>query len=389
MTCVPRTSSSSTSATSMKTDFFAVAADYNSIVHNIGNDGRTPLVQQSPGCGGWPHAAADVPEHLGIDDQRQPRLHDVRGAAVHAVDRRRQHRRRAGGAGADRHRRRPRPQPAVLGEGELPPRAAARQRRSVVELHQLRNRDAVGHGVPDAGRGLRRVAQPAVGQCPRRAPLQLVQRPGEVARVRQPVSRDRRAVGDGRHRRGGHRRRRSGGGPHDQPAQQHGLPHVARDHVEDGAPYADHRGREPGPPGAERPVLSIHDQHRRGHAGAGGSDVVAAGAVVERQDQHELGRPGPHLEADGDAASVAALSPLRFGQPDAANHLPRVRQLGSDLVRRRAHQRAVRLPNGWPRRDRGLRRQQAGTPSKACRRRRSIARSGRRSRRPRTRSTPR
>ena len=33
-----------------------------------------------------PDAAADVPEHLGIDDQRQPRLHDVRGAAVHAVD---------------------------------------------------------------------------------------------------------------------------------------------------------------------------------------------------------------------------------------------------------------------------------------------------------------
>jgi len=33
----------------IKTDFFAVSADYNSIVHRIGNDGRTMLVQQSPG----------------------------------------------------------------------------------------------------------------------------------------------------------------------------------------------------------------------------------------------------------------------------------------------------------------------------------------------------
>lgn len=33
----------------LKTDFFAINADYNSIVHHIGNDGRTFLVQQSPG----------------------------------------------------------------------------------------------------------------------------------------------------------------------------------------------------------------------------------------------------------------------------------------------------------------------------------------------------
>jgi MtrB/PioB family decaheme-associated outer membrane protein len=33
----------------LKTDFFAVSADYNSIVHRIGNDGRTMLTQQSPG----------------------------------------------------------------------------------------------------------------------------------------------------------------------------------------------------------------------------------------------------------------------------------------------------------------------------------------------------
>jgi MtrB/PioB family decaheme-associated outer membrane protein len=33
----------------LKTDFFAVSADYNSIVHRIGNSGRTMLVQQSPG----------------------------------------------------------------------------------------------------------------------------------------------------------------------------------------------------------------------------------------------------------------------------------------------------------------------------------------------------
>ena len=32
-----------------KTDWFAVNADYNSIVHRIGNDGRTFLTQQSPG----------------------------------------------------------------------------------------------------------------------------------------------------------------------------------------------------------------------------------------------------------------------------------------------------------------------------------------------------
>lgn len=32
-----------------KTDWFAVAADYNSIVHRIGNDGRTFLSQQAPG----------------------------------------------------------------------------------------------------------------------------------------------------------------------------------------------------------------------------------------------------------------------------------------------------------------------------------------------------
>ena len=33
----------------LKTDLFAVSADYNSIVHRIGNSGRTMLVQQSPG----------------------------------------------------------------------------------------------------------------------------------------------------------------------------------------------------------------------------------------------------------------------------------------------------------------------------------------------------
>ena len=33
----------------IKTDFFAISADYNSIAHRIGNDGRTMLVQQSPG----------------------------------------------------------------------------------------------------------------------------------------------------------------------------------------------------------------------------------------------------------------------------------------------------------------------------------------------------
>jgi hypothetical protein len=33
----------------LKTDWFALNADYNSIVHNIGNDGRTFLIQQSPG----------------------------------------------------------------------------------------------------------------------------------------------------------------------------------------------------------------------------------------------------------------------------------------------------------------------------------------------------
>jgi MtrB/PioB family decaheme-associated outer membrane protein len=33
----------------LKTDLFAVSADYNSIVHRIGNDGRTMLVQQTPG----------------------------------------------------------------------------------------------------------------------------------------------------------------------------------------------------------------------------------------------------------------------------------------------------------------------------------------------------
>lgn len=35
--------------TSIKTDWFAVAADYNSIVHRIGNNGRTFLTQQAPG----------------------------------------------------------------------------------------------------------------------------------------------------------------------------------------------------------------------------------------------------------------------------------------------------------------------------------------------------
>ena len=33
----------------LKTDLFRVSADYNSIVHRIGNDGRTMLVQQTPG----------------------------------------------------------------------------------------------------------------------------------------------------------------------------------------------------------------------------------------------------------------------------------------------------------------------------------------------------
>jgi hypothetical protein len=33
----------------LKTDLFGVSVDYNSIVHRIGNDGRTMLVQQSPG----------------------------------------------------------------------------------------------------------------------------------------------------------------------------------------------------------------------------------------------------------------------------------------------------------------------------------------------------
>jgi MtrB/PioB family decaheme-associated outer membrane protein len=33
----------------LKTDFFAVSADYNSIIHRIGNSGQTMLVQQSPG----------------------------------------------------------------------------------------------------------------------------------------------------------------------------------------------------------------------------------------------------------------------------------------------------------------------------------------------------
>lgn len=33
----------------LKTDFFAVMADYNAIIHRIGNNGRTMLAEQSPG----------------------------------------------------------------------------------------------------------------------------------------------------------------------------------------------------------------------------------------------------------------------------------------------------------------------------------------------------
>ena len=126
------------------------------------------------------------------------------------------------------------------------------------------------------------------------------------------------------------------------------------------APYTHHGGRESGSHGTERSVLSVHDQYRRGHAGSGGPDVIAAGAVVERQDQHELSRAGHHVEAGGAAASRAALPALRSGQPDAADYLPGVRQLGSDMDRRRAHQRAVQLYEQPARRHCGLRHRQTG-----------------------------
>ena len=194
----------------LKTDFFAVAADYNSIVHHIGNDGRTMLVQQSPGVWRMSPTLQQTFQNIWESTTNANRVFTTFVAPLFTpsiVD----------GSTVDVQVLRERTDIVVDLARNQPFSAKVNYRReqrhgsgglsSNYISYEIETPSVTEYLTQDVG--FDAVARPAVGQRARRAALQLVHRPGAVAGVRQPVPRHRRAVGDGRHGRRGDGRRRT------------------------------------------------------------------------------------------------------------------------------------------------------------------------------------
>ena len=195
----------------LKTDFFAVTADYNSIVHRIGNDGRTMLVQQSPGVWRMSPTLQQTFQNIWESTTNANRVFTTFVAPLFTpsiVD----------GNTVDVKVLRERTDIVVDLARNQPFSAKVSYRReqrhgsgglsSNYISYEIETPSVTEYLTQDVGP--QRVTRQALGQRARWAALQLVRRPGAVAGVRQPVPRHRRVVGDGRNGRGGDGRRRPG-----------------------------------------------------------------------------------------------------------------------------------------------------------------------------------
>ncbi len=90
-------------------------------------------------------------------------------------------------------------------------------------------------------------------------------------------------------------------------------------------------------------------------------DIVAASAVVERQDCHDEHCHRDDVETDGSVESGGPISTVRSRQPDAADHVSRLWQLGSHIFGDATDIGSVRLHDRSPRRNGRLRHQEFHT----------------------------